>query len=163
MQPTFVGGGPTWGDLVAFSIGGAGREFPLSGRYDVGQLSSLGFERVDDYLGIRNRDSTGDDVIVWLYPIVDDEEVYHHPGPFDALRLKYSVLRNPVARVNQFLAAVAKFMSVFGVPGLYRLQSATLRAPEDLGVLRQDIEAMTQHWTSEVIEPGSSEALQFDH
>ena len=37
------------------------------------------------------------------------------------MRRRYSVMRNLVTDVNEFLTAVAKFVNVFGVRGLYRL------------------------------------------
>lgn len=162
VQFDFVGGGPTWGDLVALCGAEPGRESPSSGRYDVARLSSLGFDGVDDYLGIRNEGPSGDDVIVWLFPIIDDEEVFRHPGPFEGLRLSYSVLRNPMAHVDRFLAAVVEFTKTFGVPGVYRLRGTTIGSPADLATLKQDIDAIAKHWRSEGIEPGSSAALEVD-
>jgi hypothetical protein len=123
----------------------------------------LGFEPADDYLGIRNDGDAGDDVVVWLFPIVDDQEVDHHPGPFHALRLSYSVLRNPVVKAAVFHSAVEELGRVFGVPGEYSLRGTRLGSPADLAVLRKDIDAIVEHWRSKGIEPGSDEALEVDY
>jgi hypothetical protein len=162
VQFDFAGGGPTWGDLLALSGAGPSPEFPSSGRHDVAKLASLGFDGVDDYLGIRNECSDGDDVIVWLFPIVDEQEAYHHAGPFDAIRLSYSVLRNSAANAARFLNAVKSFTDVFAVSGVYRLRATSLGIPADVAPLQKDIEAIVRHWRAEGIEPGSSGALELE-
>src|SRR5687768_1500602 len=85
---------PTFGDL--FLICGQDHpRFPPSGRFAFDQLADLQFEQVDDYFGVPSLTDDGDDVVVWLYPLVAGEVVDHHPGPFDGIRLDYNVLRNP--------------------------------------------------------------------
>src|SRR4028118_116463 len=85
---------PSFGDL--FQICGYDHpQSPASSKFNFGNLAELGFEQVDDYFGITSFEDEGDDVVVWLYPLVDGEDVYHHPGPFSGVRLSYNILCNP--------------------------------------------------------------------
>ncbi|HEX8464555.1 MAG TPA: hypothetical protein VF627_08045, partial [Abditibacterium sp.] len=52
---------------------------PPSGRFNFDKLSHFGFDQVDDYYGIKSFEDEGTDVVVWLYPLVDGDSVYHHP------------------------------------------------------------------------------------
>src|SRR5689334_20949555 len=68
-------------------------------------LADLQFEQVDDFFGIRSLNDEGADVPIWCYPLVEGEPVYHHPGPFDGVRLDYNILRNPARRAEHYLHA----------------------------------------------------------
>ena len=83
---------PTFGDLFLL-CGYNNPNFPANSK-EFEKLSELKFEQVDDYFGIRNLTEIGDDVLVWLFPIINDEEVHHNEGPFDAIRINYVVIRN---------------------------------------------------------------------
>lgn len=65
---------PTFGDLFLI-VGYKNPNFPSDTNL-FGKLSNLDFEQVDDYFGIKNNTTSGDDVKIWLYPIVGGEEVY---------------------------------------------------------------------------------------
>ncbi|MEM8764675.1 MAG: hypothetical protein AAGD88_12725 [Bacteroidota bacterium] len=83
---------PTFGDL--FLIVGFEHPSFLPNSREFEKLTVFEFEQVDDYFGIKNETDNGTDVKIWLFPIIHGEEVYHHNGPFDAIRITYVVLRN---------------------------------------------------------------------
>lgn len=88
----FRGIRPSFGDVFLL-VGEQHPEFPSSGNFRFDRLASLGFQQVDDYFGVPAPTDDGDDVQVWLYPVVDGEAVYHHSGPFSAIRLDHCVFR----------------------------------------------------------------------
>lgn len=153
---------PTFGDL--FQICGYDHpKFPASGNFNFGNLAELGFEQVDDYFGITSYEDEGDDVVVWLYPLVDAEPVSHDPGPFSGIRLSYNVLRNPVEKIDSFLKVVTTFAQELPARAFYRLRNAELGTPPDLSVLQADMNRIVEHWQAQGIEPGSSEALRVEY
>lgn len=77
---------PTFGQLFRMLRGFDNPNYPVE--TEVEDLSELGIDQVDDYWGLRSDDpDVGDDVLVWLFPLVDGMDVYHHHGPFDGFRL----------------------------------------------------------------------------
>jgi hypothetical protein len=98
----FIGDKPLFGDLFEV-CGYVNPNFPPTGKFKFSDLEGLQFSQVDDYFGVRSLSDEGDDVVVWLYPIVEDEVVHHHPGPFDGMRIDYNVLRNPNHRNAHFI------------------------------------------------------------
>ncbi len=138
--------GPEFGDL--FMI--CGHENPNSspaGRYAFGEHADLGFSQVDDYFGIKSEADDGNDLIVWLFPVVAGECVYHHPSPFDAIRLEFNVLGNLPENAERFLQSVTA------------LATLSTNAPPNSDALKSEIAA---HWQSTGISPGSTEALLLD-
>ena len=156
----FSAPGPTFGDL--FLICGTGHpDFPPTNRYRFAELDQLQFGQVDDYFGVRTSSGEGDDVAVWLYPVIQGDPVDHDPGPFDAVRLEYCVLRNPVYRSDHYLNCVAA-VSAMGVTTRYRNRDVDLGAPADLTILRDDIRAIARHWMHQGVTVGSDAALLID-
>jgi hypothetical protein len=153
---------PGFGDLFLI----CGREhphFPATSKLNFGALADLQFDQVDDYFGIPNRTDEGTDVVLWLFPLVQGEVVHHHQGPFDGLRLSYSILRNPVRRIALFLDVVHRVASELGVDVIYHEREMDLGLPPDIHVLDGDINEVIRSWRSEGIEPGSSQALELDY
>ena len=141
--------GPCFGDL--FQICGCAHPgFEPSGAYAFGKLVDLQFSQVDDYFGIKSLSEDGDDVVVWLFPLIDGNPVHHHAGPFDAIRLTFNVLRNPSRHVEHFLYCVSSFGAV-----------ASGVSPDPTSI-RSDIDAITEYWRSNGIDVGSPEALEVD-
>lgn len=136
-------------------------KFPPSGKFAFDSLADLQFEQVDDYFGIRSLNDEGDDVLIWLYPLVYGEPVNHHPGPFDGVRLDYNILRNPAGRAEHYLKCVAAF-APFGAGIFYRNRELDLGSRPNLSGVRADIDAVVQHWAAQGIEVGSSDALKLD-
>lgn len=157
---SFAPSRPTFGDLFLI-CGDKHPKFPPSGKFAFDSLADLQFEQVDDYFGIRSLNDEGDDVPIWLYPLVDGEPVFHHRGPFDGVRLDYNILRNPARRAEHYLKCVLAFAG-FGAGIRYRNRDADLGSPPDLSGVRADIDAVVQHWAAQGIEVGSSEALELD-
>ena len=157
---SFAPARPVFGDLFLI-CGGKHPKFPPSGKFAFDSLVDLQFEQVDDYFGVRSLNDEGDDVPIWLYPLRDGEPVYHHPGPFDAVRLDYNILRNPARRAEHYLKCLAAFAK-FGAGNLYRSRKINLGSPPDLSIVRADIDAVIQHWAAQGIEVGSSDALELD-
>lgn len=158
----FKGVGPSFGDLFAI-VGEQHPEFPPSGRFSFDKLADLGFQQVDDYFGVPNPTDEGDDVRVWLYPVVDGDDVYHHPGPFSAIRLEYCILRNPAAYLQTFLATLDRFLKTLEVDVHYLTRDVRLTPDEARTSVSDDASQILEHWKAEGIEPGSDEALMLDH
>ena len=157
---SFAPSGPMFGDLFLI-CGGEHPRFPPSGKFAFDSLADLQFEQVDDFFGIRSINDEGDDVPIWLYPLVDGEPVYHNPGPFSGVRLDYNILRNPVRRAEHYLKCVAAF-AVFGASTRYRNREVELGSTPNLSRIREDINAVVRHWAEQGIEVGSNEALELD-
>lgn len=151
---------PTFGDLFLI-CGQRHPKFPPTGAFAFDSLADLQFEQVDDYFGVRSLNSEGDDVPIWACPVVGGVPVHHHPGPYDAVRLEYNVLRNPRRREDHFLLCVTEFAK-FGVDVTYRNRGIKLGIPPDVSQIRADMDAVARHWTSQGIVVGSSEALEID-
>lgn len=125
--------------------------FTPSGNYQFDQLADLQFSQVDDYFGIRSLADDGDDVIVWLFPLIDGECVDHHPGPFDGLRLEYNVLRNPTRHVEHFLRCI---MSIAELSD---------QSSPDIDSVRSRIGRIVEHWQTQGVVVGSDDALKIDN
>ena len=152
---------PSFGDLFRI-CGDIHPRFPPTGEFGFERLADLQFDQIDDYFGIRSLTNEGTDVPVWLFPLVDGEPVDHHPGPFDGIRLEYSILRNPAHRADHFLKCVQEFAAI-GKSAEYRNRSISLGLPPDLTPLRTDIEAVVRHWAGQGITTGSHDALSLDY
>lgn len=151
---------PLFGDLFRI-CGDTHPRFPPTGEFGFDRLAELQFEQVDDYFGVRSLTDEGDDVPVWLFPLVGGEVVDHHHGPFDGVRLEYSVLRNPERRAEHFLRCVKEFAAM-GSGVVYHSRGASLGLPPDLSPVRTDIAAVVRYWAAEGIAVGSDDALAVD-
>lgn len=152
--------GPMFGDLFLI-CGTVHSRFPSTGSSAFSDLAWLQFDQVDDFFGVRTSSGEGDDVAVWLYPVVQGEVVHHHPGPFDAIRLDYCVLRNPVYRVDHYLKCIAAF-SAIGVETTYSNRNINLGTPADVTSLRDDIGLVVDYWAERGVTVGSESALLVD-
>ncbi len=151
---------PMFGDL--FLIAGFPHpHFPPTGKCAFEKFVDLQFQQVDDYFGVRSLTEEGDDVIVWLYPLVGGQPVHHHVGPFEGIRLTYCVLCNPIRRVEHFLRCVQEFGSI-GARVDYQTRGMSLGPPLDIAPLAADIDAVVQHWIKRGIVVGSDKALHID-
>jgi hypothetical protein len=157
----FEGAQPAFGDL--FQIGGDSHPaFPPSGRFNFQALARFGFEQVDDYYGIKSSEQEGADVVVWLYPLVGGDEVCHHHGPYDGVRLAFNILRNSPRCAREFTEVVSTFAQTLPARIRYPLRDLDLGNPPDLSPIEKDIERVTRFWRSQGIEPGSVAALEVD-
>lgn len=147
---------PNFGDLLAI-CGKAHAGFPATVGFVFESLADLQFTQVDDYFGVRSQSDDGDDVVVWLYPLVAGEPVHHHPGPFDGLRLAFNVLRNPARKVDHFMQCVAR-IAALGESVSYRDREQALDKNACLAMLRKDIDVITASWLSKGIVVGSAAA-----
>lgn len=102
---------PTFGDLFLMA-GLTHPHFPPTGKWAFERFDDLQFQQVDDYFGVRSHKDEGDDVVIWLYPLVGGQPVHHHAGPSEGIRLSYCVLRHPIRRVEHFFRCVQKFGSI---------------------------------------------------
>lgn len=157
----FEGDKPGFGDLFLI-CGGEHPRFAPSSRFRFEELADLEFEQADDYFGILNEEDEGDDIKVGLAPLVGQSEMYQHSGPFDGLRLSYSILRNPPENARLFLNAVAAFARELPVQAVYQLREINIGTPPDLAPVEADINAVVEHWRSQGIEPGSRQATRMD-
>lgn len=154
----FAGEKPAFGDLFQI-CGDTHPEFPPSGRFNFRALSHYGFQQVDDYYGIKSSAKEGADVVIWLFPFVGGEEVCHHHGPYDGVRLAFNILLNSPRRALDFIKVVSAFAQTLKTRNLYPLRGLDLGNPPDLSVIEKDIEGVIQLGEGQGIKPGSREAL----
>ena len=152
---------PGFGDLFRI-VGDTHPRFPPIGPFGFERLADLQFDQVDDYFRVRSLTDEGDDVPIWLYPIVGGKPVDHHVGPFDGVRLEYNVLRNPAHRAEHFLKCVTEFAAL-GCGAIYRNRGIPLGTRPDLSAIQADIDAITRHWAAQGIVVGSDDALAVDY
>ena len=151
---------PTFGDLFLL-CGEAHPNFPPSGAIDFSEFVDLQITQVDDYFGVPSLAEEGGDVAVWLFPIVGNESVHHHQGPFDAIRLEYCVLRSPARYAQHFLLCIAE-LSRIGSRIEYCNRELELGQPPDLDQVNRDIEEAVSYWADRGITVGSEKALRVD-
>ncbi len=142
--------GPEFGDLFTI-CGYENPNFPPKGEFDFESFSEYNISQVDDYFGIEAEEDEGDDVPVWIFPLIGGEVADHHPGPFDGLRISYCVLRNPAERASLYLSLAASIEKQFPVFLSQSIESA-----------KQKIDAITSYWASKGIEVGSDKSLEID-
>jgi hypothetical protein len=126
------------------------------------KLASFGFVPTDDYYGIASDSDEGDDVWVWLSPLVAGKEVHDHDGPFDGLRLRYCVLRHPEARAKRFVEVVGKLAAELTVDAHDCARGTMIPAAQLAARLQADVAAVVDHWQKKGIRCGSSAALEID-
>ena len=144
---------PGFGDLFLVT-GTEHPKYPAKTR-NFENLAHLGFEQLDDFFGVLNEEESGDDVVVWLFPMIRDEEVLNHPGPFDAVRLSYSALRNVPGKAATILEECYDLLKEnFDVQVIFNEKVITDFAP-----VEEKIEEIVTYWRGEGIEPGSEAAL----
>jgi len=143
---------PKFGDLFLI-VGEEHPKFPPKNRA-FEQLAPLGFEQLDDFFGILNDEEGGDDVIVWLFPMIRDEEVFHNSGPFDAARLSYSALRNAPGKLALLEACFDKMKAELDVTVFFEGNTIQSFAP-----VAEKAAEIIAFWREKNIEPGSDESL----
>ena len=151
---------PTFGDLFLLCA----MEHPgflPSGAIDFSKYDELQITQIDDYFGVRSREDEGDDVAVWLFPIVSGQVVDHHEGPFDGIRLEYCTLRSPASEADHFLQCVEE-LSRTGAIVRYREVVLNDGDHVDLDPVRRDIRLAVAYWAGKGIRVGSEEALSID-
>jgi hypothetical protein len=147
---------PTFGDLFLI-VGFKNPNFPPNSK-EFEKLSELGFEQADDYFGIKNKTENGDDVKLWLFPIIDGEEVYHNKGPFDAIRISYVVVRNDPKTAELFENTFNEIISNLDVTPIFDGKRI-----KNFGEIKPILTKTIQYCRQKLkVEPGSSKALQLD-
>ena len=158
----FISEKPGFGDLFLI-CGYAHPDRPPSGKFQFEKLADLNFEQIDDYFGKRDTKTDASAEIVWFYPLVGDEYVYHHPGPFTGLRLSYNILRNPIQHITIFREVVLQFAQYLDVECIYRLRKLSLGQPPQMSIVENDINQIVKYWEERGITPGSEVALRKDY
>jgi hypothetical protein len=151
---------PAFGDLHQI-CGDEHSLFPPEVALGFEGLVDLRFEQVDDYFGIPSRRNEGDDVIVWLFPLINGKSVDHNLGPYDAIRLAYNVLRNSTSNIELFAKCIERFAQL-GKSVTYVSRNIDLGNPPDLTKIRADIDGIVAHWKMKGVTVGSQKALQID-
>lgn len=95
---------PTFGDLFTLT-GDEHPEFPPSGAFDFSKVEALKIQQVDDAFAMCKGRSQ--DPLVWVYPMLKNKIVYHHPGPFDGVFLEHFQQR-PTAKSSADLLKVTR-------------------------------------------------------
>ena len=139
-------------------VGYENPNFPPAGEFPFDQLVALNLTQIDDYFGIRSQMRDGDDVIVWLSPLVDGKVVDHHPGPFGGLRLAYDVLRNPERNIQLFANCIDAFLDKLPVTAYFRGTELL-----DSSVASNSAREIVDYWQAQGIETGSARALALDY
>jgi hypothetical protein len=143
---------PRFGELFLIT-GEEHPKFPPRNKF-FAQLAPLGFEQLDDFFGILNSEDTGDDVLVWLFPMLNGEEVFHNSGPFDAIRLSYSALRNAPANISLLQDC---FNAIKEMPDVeMTFEGSTI---SDFAPVQKKADEIVAHWRDNDIEPGSEQSL----
>lgn len=120
-------------------------------------LRALGFRDADDFYGIwTDNAATGDDVVVWAYPLIDDVPRIHQDGPFDAVRLQFNVLRNAAPAAARFLEAARMLREAFDGTLWYRTRHLRIA---DLEIVESDIARIRDAWAEVGVAAGSPEAM----
>ena len=147
---------PTFGDLFLI-VGFENPDQPHNSK-EFEKLAELEFEQVDDYFGIKNKTEIGDDVKIWLFPIINGEEVYHNQGPFDAIRITYGVLRNDQKTAELYEKIFHSINSNLDVTPMFEGKRI-----ENFEEINKIITKTIQYCKTELkVEPGSDKALQLD-
>jgi hypothetical protein len=118
----------------------------------------LGFEQIDDYYGIPATSENGDDVIVWLFPVVAGEVVTHSEGPFDGVRLVFNVLRNTPENSILFLRCFSHFFNISKSIN-YNGNDISKQKSDAIRTVEFDISEITSYWKNKGIIVGSEKAL----
>lgn len=128
---------------------------------DFESLSEFEFDQVDDFFGIPNETEIGDDVKIWLFPTIKGDEVFHHEGPFDGIKITYDVLRNPEEVEILFKSVFNKIVSEISLPIEIVFENETITSFNDLQPI---IDKVKEHCKTKLnVTPGSSDALQLDY
>ena len=147
----FNGEKPLFGDLFEI-CGYVNPNFPPTGNFSFSKFGDLQFSQVEDYFGVGSLTDEGEDVVVWLYPLVNNKVVDHNPGPFDGIRLEYNVLRNPIHRAEHFIKICRTFEIDLNVTLSRSIEEVKIR-----------IQERTDYWKNKNIEPGSEKAMEIDY
>ena len=147
---------PTFGDLFLI-VGQENPNFPPNSK-EFENLQNLGFEQIDDYFGLRNTGDIGDDVKIWMFPIINGEEVYQSEGPFDAIRLNYVIVRNDKETAVLFEKVFNSITTNLDVSPTVNGQPI-----DNYDNIKKTINETIQFCRQELkVEPGSDEALQLE-
>lgn len=147
---------PTFGDLFLI-VGFENPKFIPKNR-EFEKLNKLGFEQTDDYFGIRNQTEIGSDIEIWLFPIISGKEVYHENGPFDAIRISYSVVVNEENTAEIFENIFNAIMKNLDVTPTFEGKRI-----ENYEEIQELITKTIQYCKRELkVEPGSEEALELE-
>ena len=150
----FIKEKPVFGDLLAMT-GIEDSRFPIKNENFL-KLDSLGIEQADDFFAVPNENNDfGDDVILWIIPLIKKTEVWHDPGPYDGLRFTYDILRNAEENVKVYLNCLETFIKLFSVSIYYRGQKQ-----ENLEKIKYDIEDTIQELKKNGLKPGSGESME---
>lgn len=147
---------PSFGELFLI-VGFPNPNFPPNSKV-FEKLNDLGFAQIDNYFGIKNKSKTGDDVLIWLYPIIQGKAVYRHPGPFDAIRVSFSILRNEVKTIKLLEKGFNAFKENLPVE-IYLNQQKI----EYFSAIETITNQTVNYCQTELgVEPGSDEAMELD-
>lgn len=147
---------PTFGDL--FLICGYGNpDFPANSK-EFEKLSEIGFGQVDDYFGIKNQTEKGGDVLVWLFPIINNEVVHHNEGPFDAVRISYVVVRNKKKKAELIEGIYKSFKENLDVDIYFENTQV-----DGFSAVSNKLTEVIEYCEKELnIEPGSDRAMELE-
>ncbi|MCC9074283.1 hypothetical protein LNQ49_22070 [Flavobacterium sp. F-65] len=146
---------PSFGDFFKIT-GFSNPNFPSKNDMFL-NFADLEIEQIDDYFGISNQDDEGDDVTLWLFPLIKNDEVFHHKGPFDGIRLQYDTLRNTTHKIAVVEMVFESFKKHLDATILFNNNPI-----ENFSVIKNNIDANIAFWRNKDIEPGSEDALMQD-
>lgn len=147
---------PKFGDLILI-CGYDNPSFPPNSK-EFEKLSEIGFEQVDDYFGIKNQTENGDDVLVWLFPIINNEEVFHNEGPFDAIRVNYVVVKNEKKNTKLIENIFKSFKENLDVDIYFENVQI-----DDFSAVNNKLTDVIEYCEKELnVEPGSEKAMELE-
>ncbi len=121
------------------------------------KLSPLKISFLDDqYFGIKNENTMGDAVAIWMIPLKNGKAQYHDAdAPFDSILMEYTVLNNNVADA----VLVKKVFDAFTNLGA-KVVFEDKEIQEYTPIKNKMTETIQLCRTELNVEPGSDEALQ---
>lgn len=147
---------PNFGDL--FLIVGFENPSFLPTNREFEKLAELGFEQTDDYFGIRNHTEIGNDIKIWLFPIINGKEVYHEKGPFDAIRISYTVVWNEENTAEIFEKTFNTILKNLNVTPIFEGKQI-----ENFKDIKEIIDKTITYCKQKLkVEPGSEKALELE-
>jgi hypothetical protein len=93
-----------------------------------------------------------------LFPIIDDEVVDHHPGPFSGVRLSYNVLRNSKRNIERFAACVDALLGKLPVVASFRGTEV-----DGSSLITNAAMEIVKFWETQGVITGSASALEIDY
>ena len=97
-------------------------------------------------------------MLVWLFPIINNEEVFHNEGPFDAIRISYVVVRNEKKNAKLIENIFKSFKENLDVDIYFENIQI-----DDFTAVNNKLTEVMEYCEKELnVEPGSDKAMELE-